>query len=241
MRAEAAAAPLMNMSAPPRSWVKLPRLALDETAAQASAAAPPSRATAVGPDGGRRLSHALCLTQIDLPCAVHAELRLAMRADLTTAPLGLARALVALARRPSPAGPALGPWTRAVRRDIARLTATPEAALLEELCARLAAVAWPAWVPRVAIAIPQGMDTATRLARRPPAPPPGVRCPLLAARLVSAIRGQAFLRDAPPALSNLLESWRGPVASGCWELWLPLRPGHGHAAVTPARRAGDIR
>lgn len=249
MSAEAAAPLLANMSAPPRSWVRLPRLALRpptdpcaSTVADGARAQPDPaalRAIPVGPGGGLRLSHGVRLTQLDLPCAVHAELRLPMKADLLGNTQGMARALVALARRPPPTGPDRRAWVRTLRRDVERLAATPEAELLDELCARLASVAWPAWVPRVAIAIPLGMDTATRLGSRPPSPPSGVRCPLLAARLVSAIRGPAFLRDAAPALSNLLDAWRGPVASGCWDLWLPLRPVTGRSDAGASARTGE--
>jgi len=231
---------LANMSAPPRSFVRLPRLSVAPRDTPAAATDTPAAwcGTPVGPGGGQRLSHALRLTQIDLPGAVHAALRLPLSADLLVGALGMARALVALARRPAPVA-ARSSWPRAIRRDIEKLGAVAEAALLDELCARLAEVTWPAWVPRVALAIPLGMDPATRVGRCAPTPPPGVCCPLLAARLVSAIRGPAFLRDAPPTLSNLLEAWRGPVASGCWELWMPLRPGATHAGSASGARTGD--
>jgi hypothetical protein len=246
MQAERPPPLVANMSAPPRSWVRWPRLGVATggnaaSTPQASGAIkgdpPPeartiaatSRPIPVGPGGGLALSHALRLTQIDLPCAVHAALRLPMSDELLVGPLGMARALVALARRPAPGVPAPASWRQRIRRDIQELGALPEGALLDELCARLAATAWPAWVPLAAIAIPLGMDATTRLGARAPAPPPGVGEPLLVARLVSAIRGPAFLRDAPPTLSNLLEAWRGPVGSGCWDLWLPVRPGLAHA------------
>jgi hypothetical protein len=52
-----------------------------------------------------------------------------------------------------------------------------------------------------------------------------VICPLLAARLVSAMRGPVFMRDAAPTLAHLLDLFGGTTPSGTWELWLPVRPG----------------
>jgi hypothetical protein len=101
----------------------------------------------------------------------------------------------------------------------------PEGALVQELAARLESIAWPEWVPRVAFVIPFGYDTAAANPRRAPGAPKGVACPLLAARLVSAIRGPVFLRDAAPALSNLLDLWTGGTPSGTWDIWIPVQPG----------------
>jgi hypothetical protein len=74
--------------------------------------------------------------------------------------------------------------------------------------------------------MPFGNDPATGIDRtRPPEAPRGIACPLLAARLVSAIRGPVFLRDAAPALASLLNLWGGATPSGTWEIWLPVPPG----------------
>jgi hypothetical protein len=59
-----------------------------------------------------------------------------------------------------------------------------------------------------------------------------VDCPLQAARLVSAVRGAVFLRDAAPALTHLLTLWGGEVVSGSWQLWLPVRPGEDNPLLT---------
>jgi outer membrane protein assembly factor BamE (lipoprotein component of BamABCDE complex) len=81
-------------------------------------------------------------------------------------------------------------------------------------------------MPRVAFVVPFGCDIAAAADRRKaPDAPKGVACPLLAARLVSAIRGPVFLRDAAPALSNLLDLWTGATPSGTWDIWIPVQPG----------------
>ena len=41
-----------------------------------------------------------------------------------------------------------------------------------------------------------------------------------------------FLRDAAPALSNLLNLQDGTAPSGGWEIWLPVAPGSAHALPT---------
>jgi hypothetical protein len=85
--------------------------------------------------------------------------------------------------------------------------------------------------------MPLGSDIAAGIDRKkPPEAPRGVGCPLLAARLVSAIRGPVFVRDAAPALSNLLDLWGGATPSGTWEIWLPIRPGQARPvpAATPS-------
>jgi hypothetical protein len=235
MPTEAGAVCLANMSAPPRSVVTLPRLGVDAAAAStagqrdaeklACATNPAVRTLAVGPGGGQRLSHALCVAVVDLPTALCAFLRVPLSMPSLRRPLGLAQALVAVARR---ARPGLGPpeHAEAAREELARTRKLGEAALVEELLTRVSTVPWPGWVPRVACARPLGRDIAQGQGGScPPSPPPGVDCPLLAARLVSAVRGAVFLRDAAPALTHLLTLWGGEVASGSWQLWLPVRPG----------------
>ena len=251
MQPEAPTPALANMSAPPRSTVTLPRLAQSPPAAQIScpvtlprvassasatqARCEPSatdrdtspqatRPVPVGPGGGKLLSNALCVAHVELPTALCAHLHMTFATQRLTAPLGLARALVAIARQ---AGQAQGPDAShlAARREFDRVMPLPEGALVQELAARLESIAWPEWVPRVAFIIPFGCDIAAANRRRAPAAPKGVACPLLAARLVSAIRGPVFLRDAAPALSNLLDLWSGATPSGAWEIWLPVQPG----------------
>ena len=244
MRAESPAPTLANMSAPPRSTVKLPRLAPNASEADArgersaignDAFLQSPRLPPVGPGGGKVLSNALCVAHVELPTALCAHLHMSFVSPRLTAPLGLARALVAIARQ---AGQAHGPDASrlAARREFARVMPLPEGALVQELAARLEWIAWPEWVPRVAFVIPFGCDTAAANPRRAPGAPKGVACPLLAARLVSAIRGPVFLRDAAPALSNLLDLWTGGTPSGTWEIWLPLRPGQAQPvpAATPS-------
>lgn len=234
MRTESSASAFANMSAPPRSTVTLPRLAssacasdvrCDGSAMGAGAGLQTLRRVPVGPGGGKLLSNALCMARVELPTAVCAYLRMGFASRLLTAPLGLARALVAIARQ---AGQANGPHTpsRAAQLELDRVIPLPEGALVQELAARIESIEWPDWVPRVAFAMPFGNDIAAGIDRMTPAEAPrGVGCPLLAARLVSAIRGPVFLRDAAPALSNLLNLWGGATPSGTWEIWLPIRPG----------------
>jgi hypothetical protein len=230
------------MSAPPRSVVTLPRLGVDAAAAStagqgdaeksARATNPAVRDLAVGPGGGQRLSHALCVAVVDLPTALCAFLQVPFSMPSLRRPLGLARALVAVARQ---ARPGLDPpeHAEATRQELARTRKLGEAALIEELLTRVSSVPWPAWVPRVACARPLGRDIAQgRGGSRPPSPPPGVDCPLQAARLVSAVRGAVFLRDAAPALTHLLTLWGGEVVSGSWQLWLPVRPGEDNPLLT---------
>jgi len=253
MPTEAGAGWLANMSAPPRSVVTLPRLGVDaaaaSTAGQGAGPVPSScpdpgaqtgerdaekiaratnmamRALAVGPGGGQRLSHALCVAVVDLPTALCAFLRVPFSMPSLGRPLGLTRALVAVARQARP-GLGSADHAAAAREELARVGKLGEAALVEELLTLLPTAPWPGWVPRVACARPLGRDIAQgRGGSRPPSPPPGVDCPLLAARLVSAVRGAVFLRDAAPALTHLLTLWGGEVASGSWQLWLPVRPG----------------
>jgi len=234
MRAERSAPALANMSAPPRSTVTLPRLASGITASDTAprgveaatvAAAPALREVPVGPGGGKLLSNALCVARVELPTAVCAHLRMGFASRLLTAPLGLARALVAIARQASPSSSTRAP-SRAARLELDRVIPMPEGDLVQELAARIEAIEWPKWAPRVAFVTPLGNDVATGIDRtKPPEAPRGVVCPLLAARLVSGIRGPVFLRDAAPALSNLLNLWGGATPSGTWEFWLPVLPG----------------
>ena len=88
--------------------------------------------------------------------------------------------------------------------------------------------------------MPLGNDIAAGMDReRPPDRPAGISCPLLAARVVSAIRGRVFLRDAAPALSNLLNLWGGATPSGTWEIWLPVPPGTVRPLVHDASSTND--
>lgn len=234
MRPESPAPILANMSAPPRSTVTLPRLASKASASRdpgnglavgAGAGLQAPHRVPVGPGGGKLLSSALCVARVELQMAVCAHLRVGLVSRTLTAPLGLARALVAIARQASLANGPHEP-SRAAQLKLGRVTHLPEGALVQELAARLESIEWPDWVPRVAFAMPLGSDIATSIDRiKPPEAPRGVRCPLLAARLVSAIRGPVFLRDAAPALSNLLNLWDGATPSGTWEIWLPVEPG----------------
>lgn len=234
MRAEIAPRALANMSAPPRSTVTLPRLVSGRAARRLALAsmgatlpddeAPPLAELPVGPGGGALVSNALCLAHVALPAALGAHLRMGLGSELLGAPLGLARALVAVARQSGGARSPRNPG-RTARLELDRVAALAEGALVQELTERIESVAWPPWVPRVAFVLPLGEDIAAAVDhRRAPEPPPGVTCPLLCARLVAAVRGPVLLRDAAPSLSGLLDLWIGAPAAH-WELWLPVRPG----------------
>jgi len=218
------------MSAPPRSTVMLPRLTtgvpIEGNAAGGSARRPyPARDVPVGPGGGRLLSQALCLARVELPTAVCAHLHMGYGAPLLTKPLGLARALVAIARHADDTCAARG-RSRAARLELDRVGGLPEGELVKELTSRLESVEWPHWVPRIVMVTPFGMDIAVGMDRlRPPKTPKGVTCPLLSARVVSAIRGPVFMRDMAPTLTHLLDLFGSTTPSGTWELWLPVRPG----------------
>lgn len=243
MRTESAPPALGNMSAPPRSTVTLPRLAPGAAAPdavsgrQTTAAVettPTLRDVAVGPDGGKLLSNALCVARVELPTALCAHLRMGLTSRLLTAPLGLARALVAVARQAGKTASRRDPG-RAARLELDRVLELPEGDLVRELTERLESTPWPSWVPRVAFVVPLGNDIAAGIDRKtPPHAPKGIGCPLLAARVVSAIRGPVFLRDAAPTLANLLNLWGGATPSGTWEIWLPVAPGR----VRPLPPAG---
>lgn len=206
---------LANMGVPPRSTVTLPSLA-------PPAPGPDARGVPVGPGGGSLCSHALCITYVNLPEAVCAWLRLGTASPLLNAPLGLARALVAIARLAA-RGEAAD--TAAAVAEIEGLGPTRDGDLVQELLTRLAAIPWPEWVPPVAFARAFAPDIAVGALDLPPPPPYGVTCPLLAARLASAIRGPIFLRDAAPTLTHLLNLYGRPNPSGSWDIWLPIRPG----------------
>ena len=226
---------------------------IEDNAAGDSAKSPwPTRDVPVGPGGGRRLSQALCLARVELRTAVCAHLRMLYSAPMLARPQGLARALVAIARHgtigldPGDAGDASEAGDpgdagdvrdagdkrasrargRAARLELDRVGELPEGELVRELTSRLESVEWPRWVPRVGMVTPIGLDIAAGMQRqRPPKPPKGIVCPLLAARMVSAIRGPVFMRDAAPTLTHLLDLFCGTSTSWTWELWLPLRPG----------------
>lgn len=188
----------------------------------------------LGPGGGEVLSHALCVARIDLPTAVCAHLRMAWSAQSLTQRLGLARALVAIARTLGHASHARAPG-RAARLEFDKVATLTETELLEELTTHLQAVRLPGWVPKVAFVVPPQGDgtpkpdriTAPRLEK----PYRSVACPLQAARLAAAIRGPVFLRDVPLALTHLLDLWPARTLLGCWNLWLPFKPGQPPAVV----------
>ncbi len=228
MRSEPGAPTLANMSAPPRSTVMLPRLVagapIEHDAAGGSARSHhPALDVPVGPGGGRLLSQALCLARVELPTAFCADLRLSYGALMQMGPCGLALALLAVSRHSSETGPAR---SCAARVELGRIAGMPASELACELSVRLLAIEWPAWVPRIAVAMPLGSDPDCGVdRRRPPDPPRGITCALLAARVVAALRGPVFMRDAAPALGYLLDPIGSTKPSGTWELWLPVRPG----------------
>lgn len=231
---ESAAAPFANMSAPPRSTVVMPRLErrasaesdgadAGEAVAAARPVAPP--AMPVGPGGGEVVSNAVCFACTDLPAALCARFGVGFQNPRLTAPLGLARALVALARVMAKSAPSAGS-RGAVRMELTRVITVPEGALVGELAERLASVPWPEWVPPVGFGVYLGMDPAAAALCQARAPaPPAFACPLIAARLIAGLRGRVFMRDAPPTLSRLLDLWQGDTRSGCWEFWTPVRDG----------------
>lgn len=169
-----------------------------------------------GPGGGLLLSQALCITYISLDDAVCAHLALPPGTSLLWEPLGLARALLAIARKPGATGlEALQP-----------VAALREGELVHELMQRLEAIAWPQWVPPMAYARACPADIADAFNRDLiPELPPGITNPLLAARLVAGIRGAVFMRNAAPSLRSLLSFHSDPTPSMTWELWRPVRPG----------------
>lgn len=233
MRAEPGVSTLANMSAPPRSTVMLPRLvtpvSVESDDVQGRPAGTwPVRDVAFGPGGGRLLSGALCLARVELPTAVCAWLGLGRRAPALAAPQGLARALIAVARHSKPGDQGNEhPWD--CRAELQQLASMPEAEVAQVLTATLESHDWPTWVAPSGFAMPFGMDPIVGVERLQPPPTPDpqkiVSNPLLAARLVSRIRGPVFMRDAAPALANLLDLHVGATPSGTWELWLPVRPG----------------
>ncbi len=118
MRPEPGSSCLANMSAPPRSTVMLPRLSAGAPTEGALSTGSVQHSVTlhevpVGPGGGRLLSHALCLARVELPTSVCAHLQVGYGAPLLTRPLGLARALVAIARH---VGAANAARTEAVQR-----------------------------------------------------------------------------------------------------------------------------
>ncbi|MBK6803300.1 MAG: hypothetical protein IPG83_17960 [Novosphingobium sp.] len=200
------------------------------------------RELAVGPGGGKLLSQALCLARIELPIAVCAHLQMGICAPLMLKRLGLARALVAIARHGADAGRASA-RVRAARLELDAVGDLGEAELVTELTSRIGSVDWPAWVPRACMVMHLGSDIAVGMDRLQPAKPPkGVACPLLAARLVSAMRGPVFMRDAAPSLARLLDLFSDTTPAGIFELWLPVRPGSVRPAMPePAPRTSTAR
>ncbi len=195
--------------------------------------------------GGKLLSQALCLARIELPTAVCAHLQMGIRAPLLLKRLGLARALVAIARHASDAGRPSA-RVRAARLELDAVGELAEAELVAELTSRIGSVGWPAWVPRACMVMHLSSDIAAGVDGLAPArPPQGVVCPLLAARLVSAMRGPVFLRDGAPSLARLLDLFSDTTPSGVFELWLPVRPGSvrpvepGPAPRTSSARIGE--
>jgi hypothetical protein len=204
MHAESTAL-LQNMSAPPRSVVKLPRLAVRGAA---------------GP------SNARCVAVVDLPTAVCVQLDRPCNWAPLLAQLGLARAVLALLRQDE-SQPTAGdvPGNAALHAELAVLATHSDAQVVNELGQRLVAPSWPTEVPGIAIAeacsnhLPKGRDEHLT-----PERPDGIVDAVLAVRLASRIRGPLFLRDAAPSLSHLLELGQGPQPTGSWRLWQAWRP-----------------
>jgi len=214
------------MSAPPRSIVQVPRLRAPDKPADAPAVpGTHARVVAVGPGGGRRLTHALCIAKVEVSVAVCTRLRMGMGAQVLTQRLGFARALVAIGRnRDAPGDPGCAAGNLLATLD--GLKALPEQSLLGELFEVIAGTPWPAWVPPVAMARCVAITHATDMGVGPPRYlSSGEACPLMAARLVAAIHGPLFLRDRAPSIAELLEIRRFPIPALAWELWLPVLPG----------------
>ncbi len=229
MRTERNASTFANMSAPPRSFVTLPRLAPCAAAEPGGADASPEPAPAlrdipVGPGGGELTSNALCVARVEIATALRSRLRLDAASPLLTAHLGLARVLVALARTDGGTRKSQAP-IRAVLLEIDRIAQVPEGELVHELGERIASIAWPAWAPRVAFVAPPDDARDPRHDERPRRATRVVHSPLLAARLVAAIREPVFLRNAAPTLANLLDLPRGSAPPRTWQIWLPVAPG----------------
>ncbi len=226
------------MSAPPRSMVRIPRLRAPGTPEDAPAASgTQARVVVVGPGGGQRLTHALCLAKVEVSVAVCTRLRIGMGAPVLTRRLGFARALVAIGRhRDTPGDP--GCAAGEILATLEALQDLAEPSLLDELTDAIVATPWPEWVPPVAMARHAAITHATDTGVGPPRYlSSGEACPLTAARLVAAIHGPLFLRDRAPSIGELLEIRRSPQPSLAWELWLPVLPGSVRIVAT---KQGEI-
>lgn len=249
MHTELPARMLGNMSAPPRSVVTLPRLPVPGTAPAEAANEPASDAETgaaggvpVGPGGGLLQSGALRIARIRLGTALDAATAPGIAEILLARPLELVRQLVVLARRQQGAEGAGDPFGSAG-------TALPppmrmeEGAAVDELVRRFGAMPWPDWVPTVGFIVagsPEAEEESGASGRTPV--PVGVACPLLAARLITRMRGPVFLRDAAPAFARLLAPSERDAAYAIHDLWLPIRPGRARPAPCPIERPeGETR
>ena len=105
-------------------------------------------------------------------------------------------------------------------------------------------VVLPAWVPPVAFVRSRLLDEDARAERLVAArkadldihfTPDWLECPLLAARLIAAIRGPLFMRDAALSLTHLLAFDFSNTDDGLWEIWRPVPLDGAH--VTPSKPA----
>jgi hypothetical protein len=177
----------------------------------------------IGPGGGARLEHGVCITTLGLFDLVFAQLdpKDEVIASLR-GPLGLGRALLALARHAE--DPRVGE-PNAMFTELCKLDGD---VFVEELQHRLEAVRLPSWVPPAAIArVGATLTGIPRLPHPTGQGTQGISQALLEARILAGMRGSVFHRSAALSLTRVLDTTSCDDAMRHIELWLPVRPGTG--------------
>lgn len=189
----------------------------------------------VGPGGGALQSGALRIARIALGAALDAAVSPGTADTVLPQPMELLRQLVTMARRRQTGDGAVAlPDTSAAH--LPPVDDMGEGALVDELVGWFRSMPWPDWVPPVGFIVAGRQEPGDGSVDAQQAP--RVRCPLLAARLITGMRGTVFLRDAAPALSSLLvKNEREAAVYGVRDLWLPITPGRARAAP---RLADDL-